>query len=68
MIKNDFKWYAEFKWGGYLCLDLGDAESGMIPPTAYVGEEPTFFRTKDAVKDWTREWPRGSFTVRCRND
>lgn len=61
-----YKWYAEWKFGKgmYLCIDSGDAECGMMEPTAYVGDEPTLFRTKEACRRWMREWPRGSFIIK----
>lgn len=34
----------------YLCIDDGDAESGMMPPTAYIGEVPTVFTSEEACR------------------
>lgn len=65
-MKKTYDWYAKFKWGGYLCVEEGDGESGPCEPCFYVGEEPTFFRTKEALRKAVREWPRGSFEIHHR--
>ena len=61
-----YKWYAVWKYdsNSYLCIYEGDAESGMCEPSAYVGSIPTYFRTKEACRKWTRDWPRGSFIIK----
>lgn len=48
----------------YLCIDDGDAESGMMPPVAYVGDFPTVFASEEACRKWMRGWPRGSFIIK----
>lgn len=63
---NKYKWYAVWKYDNtkYLRINDGDAENGMCEPEAYVGSEPTYFRTKEACRKWTRDWFRGSFIIK----
>lgn len=63
-----YNWYAKFKWGGYLYIEEGDSESGPCEPARYVGDEPTFFRTKEALRKAMRGWPRGSFEIHRREE
>jgi hypothetical protein len=65
-----YKWYAVWKYDNaqYLCIDDGDAENGMCEPIAYVGDEPTYFRTKEACRKWMREWLPGTFIIKKRED
>lgn len=56
---NKYKWYAKFKFGGYLRLEDG----GLEELVAYVGDKPTLFRTKEACRKWVRRWPKGSFII-----
>lgn len=65
---NKYKWYAKFKFGGYLYLEVGDAEGGICGPIAYVDSKPTLFRTKEACRKWVREWPKGSFIIIKKED
>lgn len=68
--KLNYNWYAEFKYapGMYLCIQDGDAESGMCKPEAYIGYKPTYFRTEKALRSWTRQWIRGSFRIKHREE
>lgn len=43
---NKYKWYAKFKFGGYLYLEDG----GLEELVAYVGDKSTLFRTKEACR------------------
>ena len=65
---SKYKWYAKFKFGGYLYLEDGDAEGGICAPIAYVGDKPTLFRTKEACRERVREWPKGSFIIIKKED
>lgn len=64
-MKTNYSWVAEWKYvkGMYLRIDEGDAECGMVEPVTYIDTEPTYFRTKEACRKWTKEWFRGSFKV-----
>ena len=64
-MKNKHSWVAEWKYGKgmYLRIDEGDAECGMIEPAVYIDSEPTYFKTKEACKKWTKEWIKGTFRI-----
>ena len=64
-MKNKYNWVAEWKYskGMYLRIDEGDAECGMVEPFVFVSKKPTYFRTKEACRKWTRGWLRGSFKI-----
>lgn len=65
-----YKWYAVWKYDStqYLCVYDSDAESGMCEPVVFVGDRPTYFRTKEACRKWTREWLRGTFIIKKKED
>lgn len=61
---SKYKWYAKDKFGGYLRLE----DAGLEELVAYVGDEPTLFRTKEACREQVRKWPKGSFIIIKKED
>ena len=62
-----YRWYAVWRFDNtkYLHVSSGDAENGMCEPFSFVGDEPTYFRTKEACRRFTRyDWFRGTWIIK----
>lgn len=62
-----YRWYAVWRYDNtkYLRINEGDAENGMCESFAYVGDEPTYFRTKEALRRYARyDWFRGTWIIK----
>lgn len=61
-----YRWYAVWRYDNTKYLHV---ENGIRGPYAYVGDEPTYFRTKEDCRKCARDdWFRGTWIIKKKED
>lgn len=64
-----YKWYAVWRYDNTKYLQVSPMVNGMCEPLAHVGDEPTYFRTKEACRRYARyDWFRGTWIIKKKED